>query len=313
MKIQFIKRLSFATALALMLGIVSCGSDPEEMIDPPFAAFNFTIGTENTLMVTFENTSVDGSTYSWDFGDGTGTSADENPSYTYTAGGTYEVTLTATNAGGTDETTQSITVSGFGDNLVTNGDMSETSGWNELAIWTNEDNAVEHRIVDEVFRFQNGVDGDGNRYQWSNYAVYQEVQLEAGKTYQFNADVSSTSGTLATWFEVFLTASVPLADESNIGGDQVQLAIKSFGDGENCTATEFSGTILEIASQCSGINAFDQLIGANGQFAVSATDLSESGSIFLVFKAGSGFAPDGEVAGFRDGINLDNVEIKEVL
>jgi hypothetical protein len=41
-------------------------------------------------------------TYDWDFGDGVGTSSDENPSYNYTAAGTYTVTLVTTNAFGSD-------------------------------------------------------------------------------------------------------------------------------------------------------------------------------------------------------------------
>ncbi len=41
-------------------------------------------------------------TWSWDFGDGVGTSTERNPSYTYNNVGTYTVTLTATNAYGSD-------------------------------------------------------------------------------------------------------------------------------------------------------------------------------------------------------------------
>jgi hypothetical protein len=41
-------------------------------------------------------------TYEWDFGDGVGTSTNENPTYDYTAAGTYTVSLTTTNAFGSD-------------------------------------------------------------------------------------------------------------------------------------------------------------------------------------------------------------------
>ena len=289
----------------------SCGDDDSsEPIEPPFASFNFSINETNTLMVSFENTSIDGDSYLWDFGDGSGTSTDESPTHTYTASGTFTVTLTVTNAGGEDDATTSVTVSGFGNNLITNGDMETTGSWTELPIWTGDDNGVDHRIVDGVFRFQNGDDGAGGRFQWSNYAIYQEVQLEAGKTYVFDADLSSTSGTLATWFEIYLVAGEPLADESNFG--EMQFGIKSFGEGENCSATPFSGTIMEIAALCTA-NSFDKLMDVNGQFTVTASDLSSTGTVFLLFKAGSGFAPEGEIAGFNDGIDLDNVEIKEVL
>jgi gliding motility-associated-like protein len=53
--------------------------------------------------VNFTNTSIDGVSYQWDFGDG-GTSTLANPSHTYTAFGEYNVTLIATNAFGCTDT-----------------------------------------------------------------------------------------------------------------------------------------------------------------------------------------------------------------
>ena len=51
--------------------------------------------------VTFENASELATSYSWDFGDGSGSSTDENPTYSYANDGlekTYMVTLTTTNS-----------------------------------------------------------------------------------------------------------------------------------------------------------------------------------------------------------------------
>ena len=78
------------------------------------------------LSVDFMNTSDNGgdaaTTYDWTFGDG-GTSGDENPSYTYTGCGTFDVTLTANGCGVSVPTTQAglITVYAMGD---TNGDCN---------------------------------------------------------------------------------------------------------------------------------------------------------------------------------------------
>ena len=53
----------------------------------------------NGLSVTFTNTTVEGETYLWDFGDGQ-TSTEENPVHTYASQGMYNVVLTATNTNG---------------------------------------------------------------------------------------------------------------------------------------------------------------------------------------------------------------------
>ena len=49
------------------------------------------------------------SSYAWDFGDGN-TSTDESPVHTYAAGGTYDVTLTATGAAGSASRTETINI-----------------------------------------------------------------------------------------------------------------------------------------------------------------------------------------------------------
>jgi PKD repeat protein len=49
-------------------------------------------------------------TYTWNFGDGIGTSTDINPTYTYTVTGTYTVQLDATNNLGTDSITHTVKV-----------------------------------------------------------------------------------------------------------------------------------------------------------------------------------------------------------
>lgn len=59
------------------------------------------------LAVRFTDTSTGNPTsWSWDFGDGVGTSTEQNPLYTYTAVGKYTVTLIATNVQGSDTETK---------------------------------------------------------------------------------------------------------------------------------------------------------------------------------------------------------------
>ncbi|MBC8327474.1 MAG: S8 family serine peptidase [Planctomycetes bacterium] len=70
---------------------------------PPVAEFSGTPVTGTApLVVDFSDLSTRGPTaWSWDFGDG-GSSTQQNPSYTYSAAGTYSVTLVVSNAYGQD-------------------------------------------------------------------------------------------------------------------------------------------------------------------------------------------------------------------
>ncbi|MGQ0828148.1 MAG: PKD domain-containing protein [Bacteroidota bacterium] len=60
----------------------------------------FAVNTVNSPTIAFTNFSTGAATYSWDFGDGSSLSTVVNPTHTYTAVGTYTVTLTATSATG---------------------------------------------------------------------------------------------------------------------------------------------------------------------------------------------------------------------
>jgi hypothetical protein len=67
---------------------------------PPRAAFTF---QRSGLVVTFTDTSTGGPTsWQWDFGDDTPSTSQRNPIHTYSAPGTYVVTLTVRNSIGTD-------------------------------------------------------------------------------------------------------------------------------------------------------------------------------------------------------------------
>jgi PKD repeat protein len=63
-------------------------------------AMDFTNQTTGTLPIT----------YTWDFGDGVGTSTETHPSYTYASAGTFSVTLVATNTAGSDSVTNAVVV-----------------------------------------------------------------------------------------------------------------------------------------------------------------------------------------------------------
>ncbi len=86
-------------------------SAPPPPNQPPVAAFTSSCGALSCAL-TSSSSDPDGtiSTYTWDFGDGQ-TSAAQNPSHTYAAPGTYTVTLTVTdNGGATNSVAHAMTV-----------------------------------------------------------------------------------------------------------------------------------------------------------------------------------------------------------
>jgi len=98
-------------AIALVVGIFSGCTEENATPDASFThtADNYYVDTE--IEFTDTSTTDDTLTYSWDFGDETGTSTEENPKYTYTEDGTYTVTLTVTDtADQTDTFTTDIVI-----------------------------------------------------------------------------------------------------------------------------------------------------------------------------------------------------------
>lgn len=81
-------------ALVLFFG---CSKDEEE-VPPASTVANFEYTSDNEFFapttITFTNTSIEATTYSWDFGNGE-TSTEENPTVFYEEPGAYTVTLTA--------------------------------------------------------------------------------------------------------------------------------------------------------------------------------------------------------------------------
>jgi PKD repeat protein len=76
--------------------------------EPAVAAFKADVVGK---VATFTNNSFDGTSYSWNFGDGA-TSTETSPSHTYAAGGVYTVVLSVTRGNVTATAEKQITVSG---------------------------------------------------------------------------------------------------------------------------------------------------------------------------------------------------------
>ena len=86
---------------------VQAATETIDVIAAPTSNFTW---VANSLTVDFTETATGEANYSWDFGDNAGMSSDANPSYTFTAAGTYNVCLTVDNLDCTDTYCEMITV-----------------------------------------------------------------------------------------------------------------------------------------------------------------------------------------------------------
>jgi hypothetical protein len=120
-------------------------------------------------LVNFSNTSVLADSYIWDFGDGSALSGATNPNHNFPASDTYEVCLTANNAGGSDEFCDMVTLQSVGieeQNLV-------------RLVWPNP--------AQDMVQVQLGELSNGQPLQW-------ELTDILGRTHLANADQILQSG-----------------------------------------------------------------------------------------------------------------------
>ncbi len=147
--------------------------------DVPVTSFDY---FDDLYEVDFTNTTVEGMTYAWDFGDGN-VSNEESPTHTYGAEGDYEVILTATNECGTTTSSQTITINA----LPTAGIDAETfSGCGPLTVQFND--ASSSNVTEWAWTFEGG-----------NPATSSEenplVEYASPGTYQVELVVTSAAGT----------------------------------------------------------------------------------------------------------------------
>ncbi len=107
---QFNKYNYKVLALTFIVSLFVFACTEDDLIDPT-GDFTYEVSAENPLLVAFEATATDGITLAWDFGDG-GASIAMRPEHTYSAGGTYTVTMTIFGEEGSSpaEVSKSVTV-----------------------------------------------------------------------------------------------------------------------------------------------------------------------------------------------------------
>jgi len=192
------------------LALVSC----KDEADPPIPDFSSVIDDKT---VTFTNLSVNATSYSWDFGDGSALSTETNPVYTYTAYGDFDVRLTATGEGGSEIKKITISVvkvwpvitidgsfadwaavssfySGYGADggSLTEAKVTSNAATSKLYIYINGDLSAANHVIQTL------INADGNTstgWQTTNLATNgAEYQFEYyihdlwGGTYAWNSD-----------------------------------------------------------------------------------------------------------------------------
>jgi len=128
--------------------------------DEVVAQFSTVLGDCSSLTVEFENESLGGESYMWDFGDGN-SSEEESPTYTYATGGSYTVQLSVMNPStctfeiidvvvnvlDVSSDTDSGTISGGGIACATAGNAITTSGDGSFSLADGLESATDYFII----------------------------------------------------------------------------------------------------------------------------------------------------------------------
>ncbi|MFT4680698.1 MAG: PKD repeat protein, partial [Flavobacteriales bacterium] len=137
-------------------GVNACGAGTASTLSVAVNEIPIVSFTDSPSGLTF--TLTDASTnnptaWSWDFGDGTGSSS-QNPSHAFAVGGTYSVCLIATNECGTSvQVCQNVTVSGTGAFVwtgATNTDWAVPTNWNPNGV-PNGDNVTIPNMTNDPY------------------------------------------------------------------------------------------------------------------------------------------------------------------
>ena len=198
--------------------------------------------------VEFVNESMFGNTWSWDFGDGSSVSTDENPVHSYNTAGSYTVALTATNELGDSTVTKTSFVKinekpelPKGEMLY-GGNMEDPNLWNitnlnetspTTAVWNYTDDSPLNGEGGSLYLSANALNNQ------SQYCIWQKVELNADSSYNFNAAFKAVNEISNFWAEVFIGTQPPV-DGEDYGADSIKIAM--FSTWAECSGVAVDGT-----------------------------------------------------------------------
>lgn len=275
--------LSIATMMLFALSIIlysGCKTDDSEPV-APIASFQFVVNDTNSLEVSFTNYSKYATSYSWDFGDGIGTSTEMNPTYTYADGGVFNVTLTAFNdIGSKDHSKEVIAKNPAAQNYIKNGGFDDDSEWN--IIQHNGNNNATATIADGVAFFKDVEQGDWGSE--GHVGINQPIIVESG-LYQLDMHITTT-GLDQMWFEVWVGTDQPIEGEDYNEGNGATKVL-SFNTWDCASNATYSGMMAEASCQ-----------DTDGSIELDA------GDYYYVIRTGG--------ISWGDGITIDDVSMVKV-
>ncbi len=239
---------------------------------PPSVNFSFTgDNKEANDTVTFNNTTSNATSYSWDFGDGTNSTV-ANPVHIYTSGGTYTVTLSATGSGGNGSKASSVIVYNptqlkfrVIDNLGNPQSGATVVLYNNFTDYTNKSNAVITTSTDAsgyllvsklsavayYYRITNGC--------YDNYhaATHLSTPLVLHTLNSYNDIVLSQEGSIklvstsTNPYEVFLDGTVII---SSMAGGTTSTIVEVAAGNHTVRVLQLSGYVLTATDETFNIS-----------------------------------------------------------
>jgi PKD repeat protein len=285
MSFQYIKHTRIIAMAALLAGAVS-GCTPEssdkELGPLPTASFTAEPLATNPNKIVVSNTTPGGFLFEWMDDDGN-KSKREKDTFAYFAAGEYRLKFTVFTSGGYDTAVQKITIAQNAQtkDILKGGDMEAGSE----QFWTVLNTGGDQTAI----KFENGKLNFSNTGN-SNGAIYQEVNVTAGKYYVFSGLVSG-DGATDSWFEVYFGVATPIQ-----GTDYSGTKFNSLNTWSGCGKLPFVNKDLAIFG-CDGAG-----VGKKGIMKFNTT-----GKVYLVIKAGS--ANNGTLG--TGGISIDDVKFQE--
>ncbi|QEC49121.1 DNRLRE domain-containing protein [Baekduia soli] len=296
----------------------------------PTASFTAT-PTSGTapLVVQFTDTSTGSpTTHAWNFGDGTPVDTTANPQHTYSTPGTYDVTLSVSNANGSDSVTQSGLIT------VASGSTSGQTTFTDVAdAPVKSTSATRNYGTDTSLRVRQGTSSTDTFYH--SYLKFDVSGLGGtptdAKLRLFVTDASPDGGRVFsvanTWAESTITwASAPAIGATSIGSAgtttagawvEIDLGTAVTGNGTYSFALTNTSSNSAYYSSREGTNAPQLVVTAGGGSPpppgqptadFSATPTSGSAPLATTFTSLASSDVDGWTWDFGDGSPVSHAQ-----